>query len=833
MRYKEPDNGFFINVDNLCEHRGKSPSIVPFWIDLPKLIEKNYRFWSPDKSECPILNPMPDKIANFGLPREEQYFKRREMPMRLQSLIKEITRKRRSDKKRGVIDDEVGLIEEIWLTLGNNQDQYVNEIQYIKEELYFCYYGYWVYIDEKPTWIPPNHYQMLTHWEGDFEVMDRVTGVKKKSRYAEYRDVDRRKYAAALYTFLTTETFEKIDPKTWRAIPEEDGTYKMIDLGFRTMFGFIRPKPRRAGDTVGFLSWQEFMTACVQSLNSNIITNDPDLTEDHWTSKVIPGWKNRPFFMKAMFSNSTLPAGEISYDEPARKGRGKLTKLNVDYKPLGSKIVKSEKVTRKQYDGQKLNGFQLFDEEGKPTDGVDISDSADIVKPSMSMGAGASISKFALMMKPSTVEEFGGSAAPFFKKQCDQSNPYIRNPINGQTISGLMYIFFSAYDGLEDRIGPFGESVIDTPTPEQAAYMRSNIGSREYLDTMMDRLEKSKNVEDQETYRSLSRKYPRCWEDMWKIMEGGLGFNVENINYAKNRLDDLILEGLDPRVRGDFRCVVETGQELSADEFIRMRLHHKGFDDYYIKWVPNPEGRFYMSQNIDPAQTNRRRWNSRAMFWEPMLELHIGASDPVQYMSERDAKRREDKAKSSTAAAAWRLKFDKSIDGDKPRSKWKTGRFVLTYFSKVHNDKVTLEEMLWACIYLGCKMFPEVNYPSVVQHFEERGFGGFLHYAYDIVTGTYSNTPGFRTGTGFGSKDALFSCISQYTDEEIIYENHIDIVDQVGSIQSKDEMTKFDGFAAAAGCLLAEVLDYKKPVIYNNTSKGGMSRDELLNHWIP
>ena len=89
----------------------------------------------------------------------------------------------------------------------------------------------------KPTYITGWHYFNLNFWTMD----------AKENRPA-YRDRDRKEFIFRKYAYETTETFERLDAENV-AIKENDGTYKMIDVGRRICYGVIQPKNRRSGNT--------------------------------------------------------------------------------------------------------------------------------------------------------------------------------------------------------------------------------------------------------------------------------------------------------------------------------------------------------------------------------------------------------------------------------------------------------------------------------------------------------------------------------------------------------------------------------------------------------
>lgn len=477
---------------------------------------------------------------------------------------------------------------------------------------------------------------------------------------------------------------------------------------------------------------------------------------------------------------------------------------------LGSVIDYAPKVDRIFYDGKKITGYLLADEGGK-TKETNVYTGWSIVKQSMSTGGGGTINRWCYCRNPSTVEEMESGGGMNYKLLCDGSDIYRRDPVNGQTMTGLATIFFSAYDGLEGYVGKYGESVIDDPTEEQAEYLGTTIGSRKAIDMKIEQLEKSPKLEDMIELPSFKRKYPRAYMDCWRLMGGDLGWNIEKMNTRTNELSMLIARGEDPRRRGNFLWV-HNGVEYTAQEYLEANLHVNEDPSNYVIWKPSKDGHFFCSYSINPSNTNRKSYNYTMLCWQPeSIETQfIMTADPVGYQSKNNAQLRADKSKASYAAGAMFYKFDPDVDKDKDVKDWVSHRFVLSYMNKPQNSHWYEEEMLMACICMGAEMFPETNIDAIIDWFEERGYAGYLKYAWLASKGGYKESPGYQAGTGKGSKDNIFTEIGNYIEGHILRENHYEIIEQFASIKAVEEMKKYDLVAATGGCLLGVKLSPKR-----------------------
>lgn len=780
------DQFFWVNTND--------PDLKPIKVDIWKLIEKNGRFWNPDITDNEVkllINPPLKSIRNYGKKREDQYWTRIPVPEKLQKIEKHFS----GDQRR------------IWQYLAENKKDYEAEIKFIQKQWFHRIYGEWIMINEKPTWINPALWYNLSVWSGSYEVTDRKTLKKKTSKHAEYRDRSRRKYNFTLYAYLNTETFEKLDNEG-NGVPEPDGTYKMIDLGIRVCFGRNYPKPRRDGATNDDLSFQSWVTTMVSDLYSSTIANKPNTQKKHFDTKLVPAWRRTPFYFKPTHDGSDRPKRSINFMNPSVKQKDGLVTFNNENE-LGSIIDYSDVIDRAYYDHAKITGILLHDEGGKTIE-VDVHEGYNIIKPAMSQGGGSTINPYAFMLAPTTVEEMEAGGGHNFKMLCDSSDYYKRNPITGQTQSGLWNMFIPVYDGLENFIGPYGESIIGTPTPEQARFIGRNYGAKAYITNKIEMLKRQNTPQALKELEQFIRQHPMCWADCWKMQGGDLGFNMEKLHSRHTELKRLQMEKRDPRKKAYFVWIVPgEPQPLRAEEYLERKFHlfnnHKHYVD--IRFAKEDESfDFFISKTLNFGQTNKVIWNNELGFWQLMEEpKFIVSADPVQYLSKMDAERREDKAKASYAAACCFYLHDYR-DEEKPEHLRESNRFVATYMSKDDDVDVHGEKMLMLCRYFSAEFFPEKNVKEAIRWFEQRLYGGLLKRAWLAEEGKMAAHVGYQAqGKQLNS---LFRSVKDYIDFHIYKEDHIEIIEQYIKIKAKEQMTSFDLFAASAGCLLGQKLTF-------------------------
>ena len=290
-----------------------------------------------------------DLIDGWNLPTEEQYFRRLEIPKRLKSLEVETIRELQ-DIQRNVNKQEAvtgaKIIEKFWSKIEDNPEEHEDEIAFIHRLWWHRFYGYWFYNDGQPTYITGRHFMFL-----NFFYQPDITF---NGGLPEYRDRHRREYLFRDYLRTSTESFARRDEKGM-AIPEDDGTYVMQDIGMRIFFGDIHPKSRRNGSTMMSLGDMIEDTEKAFGIYSTIVSKDGDSTEAHYTKKLLPAWSSRPYFMKPVWQGSASP-NQIKYFGARNSFSGEFLMGTIDYTVSASEI---------KQDGNKINGMLVCDEEGK------------------------------------------------------------------------------------------------------------------------------------------------------------------------------------------------------------------------------------------------------------------------------------------------------------------------------------------------------------------------------------------------------------------------------------------------------------------------------------
>lgn len=305
----------------------------------------------PDRKtiEISLPNPPPiELIDGYGLSSEEQCFKRMKVPKRILLLETEVLRELQDIKKENRQESITGykIIEKFWEKIEDRADDYEKEIEYIKHVWWYRVNGYWFFNDGKPTYITGRHFMFLNFFT--------MPDVRDNEGKPEYRDRHRREFLFRDYLRVAHHTFAKRDEKGW-AIAEEDGHYEMKDMGIRLFYGDIHPKSRRNGSSIMGINDMIEGAELGFGRYSTIISKDGDSTEEHYTLRLLPTWGSRPFFLKPLWNGTSAPT-QIKYFPPRNSFLTEGLMSVIDYTASAGVVKK---------DGSKLNGFIVFDEEGK------------------------------------------------------------------------------------------------------------------------------------------------------------------------------------------------------------------------------------------------------------------------------------------------------------------------------------------------------------------------------------------------------------------------------------------------------------------------------------
>jgi hypothetical protein len=448
-----------------------------------------------------------------------------------------------------------------------------------------------------------------------------------------------------------------------------------------------------------------------------------------------------------------------------------------------------------------------MDEEGKSS--VDIFERWNVNKMAMSRGGGTNIIGYSL--HPSTVEAMDEGGMSFYKMG-QLSCFYERMPVTGQTYSGLARIFIPAYKKLEGFIDRWGKSVIDTPTERQikfsprAKFALMNSGAKEMLQSQLDALQAKGTPEALEAYRSRRRKFPMKWADCWLGSSGNVGYNMEILDRRMAELNQLRSLGKLPSKQGYFY------RENKEDRFSR------------VVWKTDPDNpKFKMSMDLPSNMTNRmtrsESWDYTRGVLVPSVtpiegfRFTLGA-DPYRNINKNDAKNvfkfggGLSTSRQSDGGLCMIWEYDENIDRGKAKSDWETDRVILTYRYRPATWNEFVEDMIMAAQYYGAMIYPEYNVDAIVKEIIDAGFGGFLLFDLDIMTGKPKPMPGRYTDVNTWQEVMVDT--KDYIEFHGHKENHDDLLAEFKALRGIEDFTHKDLHAAFGMARLGSKSRYRQ-----------------------
>jgi hypothetical protein len=726
-------------------------------------------------------------VDNYGLPVDEQYYRKLEMPIGLKKLEEKAFTAMYDVEKKNKQETVQGyrVYQKFWELLDENQTEYKEEIEWIKHIWWYRTNGYWFFNDGEPVYCTGEYFDYLQFWF-----------IKDSETWVEYREEDRRISIFSHYLRTTTESFKNINPDTGRAVPNDDGTYDMVNIGSRVFFGDMKPKFRRCGETQWACHgiWQGCSTT--PAAYGTIISMDGDNAEKHYYKKLIPSWNKYPLFLKPIWMGSKRPTS-IKMIEPP----------NVYHiEGLGSSIDFTESGGSSKNDGDTLY-FCLSDEEGKSK--TPIAERWNVNKIAMSTGGGTNILRNAYAWHPSTVEDIGEGGMEYFK-MWQLSSFYERIPIMGQTHSGLARIFIPAYKKLEGYIDRWGKSVIDSPTPRQikysprAKFALTGKGAKETLEAVLNSLLAKGTPEALEAYRSRRRKFPIRSSDCWLGSSGSVGFDM---GIMDKRLEEI------NRMRSFNKPPYKAGY---------FQRENGNLNDRVI-WVDDADrAKFKMSMDIPDIMTNQREayevWDGLSQkiipSWRPIRgdRFTLGA-DPFRNLKAQEAKLGAkfgggmSNSRQSDGGIVVLWEHDPEIDKGTNRKEWESFRTVLTYRYRPPTQEEYFEDILMAAQYFGAMIYPEQNVDALVPYIYKRGYFGYC--LFDIgMDGKQKPLPGRYNATE--TNQDMIRAAKDYIQFRGHVECHDDLLRECKSLRGIEDVTHKDIFAAFGMALLGSKSRYRE-----------------------
>src|SRR4030042_2305649 len=251
-----------------------------------------------DRDLTPVTLRLPDpppyeEIDGYGIQPELQKWKRIETPPRLKALEKRASKILEKDHQNSSREKPNGykLQRIFWRLLSENADSYKDEIRFIQKIQWYLTYGYWFFNCGKPTWLPPWFFGYLMFWSFP------------KGGKPDYHDMERRIEIWAWYNYTCTETFENVDVNG-NALPDENGEYKMKDIGVRTSLGDQNPKRRQRGDTNRGLNKLKWIAYRNKRVETTIVSDTGIHSEEAFHTKLIPALREEPVWIKPIWEGS-------------------------------------------------------------------------------------------------------------------------------------------------------------------------------------------------------------------------------------------------------------------------------------------------------------------------------------------------------------------------------------------------------------------------------------------------------------------------------------------------------------------------------------------------
>jgi len=418
---------------------------------------------------------------------------------------------------------------------------------------------------------------------------------------------------------------------------------------------------------------------------------------------------------------------------------------------------------------------------------VDVDERWKVIVNCLSQGNGSIIHGYAY--HPSTVEDYSSGGAAY-KKLMDKSSFYQRIKVSGQTPSGLFRLFMPADEALDGFIDSYGFSV----RREMLDYQREEgfvQTATEYLQGIRDYYLTLGTPEAQADYRTQQKLFPLVYSDSWLGEAGDIGFDLEIID---KRITEL--QRKKATVSGDF--------EWENNVF-----------GGNVKWVASETGRFEVSR-LFSERANRRTPSSyidpieniEKETWTPLDPTFATAGgDPFKFKTTPEVKKSYQKHGMSDGGFIVRWEYDSSIDGDKQRSEWDSDRIICTYRFRPSTDDEFCEDLLKACIWYGCMLYPEMNISTIYKKFLEWGYAGYLKH--DVSDdGVMKLEPGRHMLAG--AKQEGFTAARDFISFRGHKIDHLDLLMECKNITAIEELTDYDLLASFLMCLLGSKSKYSQ-----------------------
>ena len=400
-----------------------------------------------------------------------------------------------------------------------------------------------------------------------------------------------------------------------------------------------------------------------------------DAQENVFMKKIMPIYRNYPFFFKPIQDGTTNPRQELAFREPSKR----ITKNNktANRGEALDTIINWKNTTSNAYDGEKLH-YLFLDEAGKIEKPEDITEIWRVHRTCLLVGRKI-IGKAMVGSTVNPLDKGGRN----FKKLVYNSDPTERNA-NGRTKTGLYKIFIPSYEALEGFFDRYGNPVIEDP--EEPILGVDNemieIGAKTFLKN-----ERKALSNDSYDLNEVIRQFPFTMDEAFRDSTKASTFNIAKIyEQLENNMDMYP----NPVVRGNF--VWENGVQ---DTKVIFRPDANG--RFRVSWMP-PED---IRNNILLAYGKKTPGNS----W-----LGVGGVDSYDLDATVDGR-----------GSKGALHLYNKVNIEHP-----SNMFVLEYASRPPLARIFYEDVLMAAVFYGYMILIENNKYGIARYFENRGYDGYL-----------------------------------------------------------------------------------------------------------
>lgn len=332
-------------------------------------------------------------------------------------------------------------------------------------------------------------------------------------------------------------------------------TYRETSLEYFRFYQLCEDDPMTLGDCgikgrrVGLSSMSASISLLIAILESNTLQGVVSKTGDDAYEMYLMiknGLEKLPPFLMPELNKVT--ESEIHIAKPTKKISSNNKMVNAD-KGLNNRINHAN-TTENAYDGRRIRKVTI--DEASKWKKINVQMTLSKISDTLVVGVavGGHVSVF------STVDK-GDDGGDNFRTIWDGSDHLGKLDQFGRTRTKLKRFFLAGFRGLNGYVGKYGESISETPTPEQTEFLKQwrdpitgvpcpnpHIGAIEFLQVNRKMLEN-----DPELHADQVRKYPFKWQEVFEGVNNRCHFILSSLNDQISAIEEQLQE-LDKKEMG-------------------------------------------------------------------------------------------------------------------------------------------------------------------------------------------------------------------------------------------------------------------------------------------